>query len=86
MAASAKVPDGTLTVSGGEWNQKVTVKLPRSTDKHGENYLYVAVNGRGMKIMRGVSVDVPKPIAEVLKNSEEMQDVAADYAEKATSG
>ena len=83
--AAAKASDGILAVSGGEWNQKVTVKLPRSTDKHGENYLYVAVNGRGMKIMRGVSVDVPKPIAEVLKNSEEMQDIAADYAEKATS-
>lgn len=48
----------------------VTVKLPLTKDQQDD--VYVAVNGKGYQIKRGVPVQVPDYIAEVLERSEEM--------------
>lgn len=52
----------------------VTVKLPLTKDQQDD--VYVAVNGKGYQIKRGVAVQVPDYIAEVLERSEEMDQVA----------
>lgn len=59
---------------------KVTVKLPRANNGEG-NYITASVNGKVYKIKRGVSVEVPVAIAEVIANSEMAQDVAVEYIE-----
>ena len=42
----------------------------------------MGVNGRFWQIQRGVSVDVPKPVYEVLQHQEEMELVAQAYEEE----
>lgn len=57
----------------------VKIQLPREA-KGDENYVFVSVNGRGFKIMKGVEVEVPEPVEEVLRHSNEMQQEAERYA------
>lgn len=51
----------------------VTVKLPY--DKN-EDSLFVCVNGKSYQIMRGVPVQIPAHVAEVIRNSEESDNAA----------
>lgn len=56
----------------------VTVHLPRAP-RGEQNFQFVGVNGKAYKIMRGVDVEVPPEVAEVLKNSEEARAEADAY-------
>ena len=48
----------------------VTIKLPLTRTEKDD--VWVAVNGKSMQIKRGVEVEVPKCIAEVLQHKEEI--------------
>lgn len=48
----------------------VTIKLPITRNEKEDKW--VAVNGKSMLIKRGVAVEVPKCIAEVLEHQENM--------------
>lgn len=56
------------------------VYLPRGR-KNEENFVIVSVNGRSYKIMKGVEVEVPAYVAEVLENSRMMADTARWYVD-----
>ena len=56
------------------------VYLPRGR-KNEENFVIVSVNGRSYKIMKGVEVEVPACVAEVLENSRMMADTARCYVD-----
>ena len=56
------------------------VYLPRGR-KNEENFVIVSVNGRSYKIMKGVEVEVPACVAEVLENSHMMADAARRYVD-----
>lgn len=58
-----------------------TIMLPRGR-KDEENFVIVTVNGRSWKIMKGVEVEVPVYVAEVLENGRMMADEARRYVEK----
>lgn len=60
------------------WKDMVKIKLPRAT-RDEENFIRVAVNGRAYKVMKGIEVEVPKPIAEEIENSFKYRDKAEDY-------
>lgn len=62
------------------WKEMVTIKLPKAP-RGGENFVIASVNGNVYKIERGVAVEVPAPIAEVIQHSEEMHDEADMYVE-----
>lgn len=47
----------------------VSVFLPRSTGRE-ENFVFVALNGKGYKILRGQTVKVPRPVYDILAESE----------------
>lgn len=47
--------------------KKVTIFLPKTDELQKDEY--VAINGRGYQIQRGVNVEVPESVAELLKNS-----------------
>ena len=49
--------------------EMVTIKLPMTRTEKED--VWVAVNGKSMQIKRGVEVEVPKCIAEVLQHKEE---------------
>ena len=53
-----------------------TVLLPRGR-KQEENFVIVSVNGRSWKIMRGVEVEVPPEVAEVLEHSQQQDEYTA---------
>ena len=57
------------------WQQKVAVKIPKTADGSA-NYIIASCNGRVFKIMKGVQVDVPAPIAEVLEHMFEAEEAA----------
>ena len=62
-------------------DRTVNILLPRGR-KNEENFIIVSVNGRSWKIMKGVEVEVPDFVAEVLENAEMMAETARRYVEK----
>ena len=52
----------------------VKVKLPRERGK--EEAMFVSVNERTWLIKRGIEVEVPECVAEVIRNAELMEDEA----------
>ncbi len=61
--------------------QMVKILLPRGR-KNEENFVIVSVNGRSWKIMRGVEVEVPLCVAEVLENARMMESTARSYVDR----
>lgn len=57
----------------------VTIKLPITRNEKEDKW--VAVNGKSMQIKRGVEVEVPRCIAEVLEHQEKMLIVAMENQE-----
>ena len=57
------------------------VLLPRGR-KNEENCVLVSVNGRSYKIMRGVEVQVPDFVAQVIENGAMMADAARSYVDR----
>lgn len=60
------------------------VYLPRGR-KNEENFVIVSVNGRSYKIMKGVEVEVPECVAEVLENGRMMAEAARRYVDERAS-
>lgn len=65
------------------WDTKVKIKLPRDT-MNGQKCVFVAVNGHNFQIQRGVEVEVPEPIYEVLRNNERMEELVQEKLDKLT--
>lgn len=58
-----------------------TVLIPKGR-KNEENFVLVSVNGRNFKIMKGVEVQVPEFVAQVLENARMMEDDARSYVDR----
>ena len=58
----------------------VMVKIPKTETERED--VFVCVNGCSYLIQRGQEVEVPKFVAEVLKNSEEQREAAYELMEK----
>lgn len=61
-----------------------TVKIKLPLTKHEKDDQYVAVNGKTYQIKRGVTVEVPESVVEVLENKERMLAVAFAFEEEAS--
>lgn len=61
--------------------KKVKIKLPISRTEKDD--VWVSVNGEKYLIKRGVEVEVPAYIAEVLQHKEEMLELAMKYEAQA---
>ena len=55
----------------------VKIRLPRNRKEEGD--MFVSVNERTWLIKRGVEVEVPECVAEVIRNSELMQEEAYEF-------
>ena len=62
-------------------DKMTTIMLPRGR-KNEENFVIVSVNGRSFQIMKGVEVQVPDYIAEVLSNNRRMAEEARRYVDR----
>lgn len=61
--------------------QEKTVKLRLTKTKELKEPVWVRVNERKWLIQRGVEVEVPECVFEVLKHSEEMQEIIMAFEE-----
>ena len=62
-------------------DKMTTIMLPRGR-KTEENFVIVSVNGRCFKIMKGVEVQVPDYVAEVLANNRRMAEEAQRFVDR----
>ena len=67
-----------------EKKKTVTKMLPKA-GKNEPNFVFVSVNGKNYKVMRGVPVELPREVAEVLQNADDARDEADSFIE-AVSG
>lgn len=58
--------------------KSVTIKLFKDNDRYKDD-VFVAVNGKGYVIKRGVEVEVPESVKEVLDNSAAQEQRAVEY-------
>lgn len=63
----------------------VPIRLFKDGDKYKDD-VFVAVNGRAFQIKRGVTVNVPKYVADVLDQSMEQDNATASLIERESSG
>lgn len=63
--------------------KKVKIRLPLTRTEKDD--AYVAVNGTAYLIKRGVDVEVPASVAEVLQHKEEMLTVSMAYEAEAAA-
>lgn len=57
----------------------VKIRIPRERDRQDD--VFVCVNGRTWLIKRGVEVEVPECVAEVIRNAEDVAEKAYAYME-----
>ena len=62
------------------WTEKVTIHLFKDSVKY-KDAVTVGVNGRFWQIERGVDVEVPRNVAEVLRQSQEQDQRTAEMIE-----
>lgn len=62
----------------------VTVTLPRATGKE-EGSVFCSLNGKGYLIQRGIPVRVPRPVADILRESERQANRQRAYTDKLTA-
>lgn len=60
----------------------VKVRLPRLEGQNAPKEEFYSVNFKNYIIQRGVEVEVPEEIAEVIRNQEEAKNAALDYADE----
>ena len=79
MAENKKKVETTEVVK----EEMVTIKLPKI--RGGADSIWVSVNDKKWQIKRGVEVEVPACVAEVLEAREKQLERAYDYLESVTS-
>lgn len=62
----------------------VTIRLPRLHKNDGD--VFVSVNERTWQIKRGVDVEVPECVKEVLDNAQKAEDEALDFIDAKAKG
>lgn len=67
------------------WEQMEAVFIPKISRSE-QPTQYVSVNGRGYFVPKGESVEVPKPIAEAIKNAQAQQKQTEQNAEQDFGG
>lgn len=82
MAAKQNEPASKAPATGAEracndMEQAVRIRLPKT--KELQDDVFVSVNNRTWLIQRGVYVDVPACVAEVLQHAEEMTEEALRF-------
>lgn len=65
-------------------NERVEVELFHDSGKYSAD-VFVAVNGRGYQIKRGVKVQVPRSVAMVLQDSKDQDNATAELIDGLTS-
>ena len=71
----------TKTAAEKKTPKRVRVRLPREPEG-GDPYVFVAVNGKAIRIKRGAEVEIPESYAKVLRNSERAAEIVDRFIEE----
>ena len=74
--------DTTKKADNATKGKRVEVKLPKLPGQNAIQEEFFSVNGRNYRIKRGVYVEVPEEVAEVINNAEKAEEYAMRYVEK----
>ena len=61
-------------------NNRVKIMLPLLEDPNAPQDEYFSVNFKGYRIKRGVEVEVPEELAEVIQNAQKAKNAAIEFA------
>ena len=64
--------------------KRVTVTLPRLSGQNAIQEEFYSVNGKNYRIKRGIEVEVPEAVAEVIRNAQKAEDYAMTYIDNLT--
>lgn len=59
--------------------KKVKIRIPKTKENHDD--VFVSVNMNTYLIQRGIEVEVPESVAEVLRHQEEMLETIMEFEE-----
>ena len=62
--------------------KKAVVHLPRLHGQNARQEEFFSVNGRNYIIQRGIDVEVPEEVAEVIRNAQRAEECAMHYVDK----
>lgn len=82
MAAHTTASAGPAEGSRAWYEEKIPVKLFRGMGGKYQEDVFVAVNGKGWQIQRGVTVQIPRCVALVLEQSMEQDQRAAELMDR----
>jgi hypothetical protein len=61
--------------------KRVKVKLPKLPGQNANQEEFFSVNGKNYIIKRGIEVEIPEEVAEVIRNAEKAEEYAMEYVE-----
>ena len=64
-----------------EKEKLVKIRIPRERDRQDD--VYVSINERSWLIKRGVEVEVPECVAELIRNAEEAEEAFYTFSDSA---
>ena len=62
-------------------SKRVTVTLPRLPGQNANQEEFFSVNGKNYIIKRGIEVEIPEEVAEVIRNAQKAEEYAMNYVE-----
>ena len=74
--------DTTKKADNATKGKRVTVRLPRLQGQNAIQEEFFSVNGKNCRIKRGVDVEIPEEVAEVIRNNEQAEEYAMNYVDK----
>ena len=70
------------TADNAKSTKRVQVRLPRLNGQNAVQEEVFGLNGKNCIIKRGEYVDVPEPIAEIIRNNEQAEEYAMRYVDE----
>ena len=70
------------TKKTGNGTNRVKVRLPRNEGQNANQDEFFSVNFKNYIIKRGVEVEIPEEVAEVIRNAEKATEYAMQYADE----
>ncbi len=81
--ATAKATKAKAAAPAKKGKAPVRIKLFKDNDRY-KSDVFVSVNGRNYQIKRGVEMEVPAEVAEVLEHSQTQDEITARRIEQAS--
>lgn len=69
------------TVDNATKSKRVKAKLPKLPGQNANQEEFFSVNGKNYIIKRGIEVEIPEEVAEVIRNAEKAEEYAMEYVE-----